>query len=56
MLGQVSYKQLLTGSHDVISVQREFFLRQVTITGGVDLPTGVRYEVNRTGSQFLRES
>lgn len=40
----------------MVSVEREFFLRQVTITGGVDLPTLVRYEVNRAGFQFLCES
>lgn len=40
----------------MIIVKKEFFLRQVTITWGVELPTVVRYEVNRPGFQFLHES
>lgn len=40
----------------MISAEKEFFLRQVPISGAVHLSTIVRYEVNRDGFQFLRES
>lgn len=44
----------MTDSNGAVLVEKkEFFLRQMTISGGVDFPTVIKYEENRAVSQFL---
>ena len=44
----------MTDSNVAFFVERkEFFLRQVTITGEADFTTVMKYEVNRAVSQLL---